>query len=113
MTNQEPKPSPGPWKYEQSHLLSDGVEFRLTTEHGQTLGWVYDSEANARLIVQAPELLRELVGAVENMRGSLVAGKFYEKDAAAVSALEEAIKIHDANYCSILAKIEKLEGGDG
>ena len=111
MTNQEPKPSPGPWKYEQSHLSSDGVEFRLTTEHGQTLGWVYDSEANARLIAQAPEtaqLLRELVEGCQHMKHDLqTRGGEVE-----LRGMQLAEAVYELWLAPTLEKIAKLEGGD-
>lgn len=116
MTTPTPQPacSPGPWS----------ASYVLTHPSGKELWAVYDAngehvlfvegKANAQLIARAPEtarLLRELVEAVEKMRGCLVAGAVHETEMAAVVALEEAITIHDANFTPLLTQIQKLEGG--
>lgn len=113
MTTPTPQPACSPLDYT---ILSDGASLQFDDPIGATRAVVttFCDQELLRLLANAPEtarLLRELVEAVEKMRGCLVAGAVHETEMAAVVALEEAITIHDANFTPLLTQIQKLEGG--
>lgn len=58
------KHTPGPWEHEV-HELSEGFSAIVYGSNGQRIGTDHLSEANARLIAAAPDLLaalRDMVG---------------------------------------------------
>ena len=69
----ETKHTPGPWSYWSGYNPYDKVEAQVTAEGGDIVIASYnhliaEGEANAKLIVTAPDLLADLIVAAETLR---------------------------------------------
>ena len=119
MTNQEPKPSPGPWRFTDNwdprcQAIYDSNDERIALafeSYNAELGLAESVlKANARLIAQAPEtaeLLRELAGACRHMKHDLqTRGGEVE-----LRGMQLAEAVYELWLAPTLEKIAKLEGG--
>lgn len=91
--------TPGPWKLRYEGHAGQAIGAEIEAGTGLILGYVGSSEADARLIVAAPDLYHAAVWVLHNVHGISRSGED------GVSAEEES-----ASWAALMAATKKAEG---